>query len=114
MTDEDSLTKQIKDKQKRTRRTELSTRDTGTGLMGPELRADAPQEGKNSMRCCWRDKTVKGFHPEPTCAEGSHTGTPKRVTAPAGITADGAKALSFRPEKPLNHAWYFELPIVPE
>jgi hypothetical protein len=43
---------------------------------------------------------VKGFHPEPYRVEGSHNDAPKRVTIPAGIAAAGAKALSFRPEKP--------------
>jgi hypothetical protein len=44
----------------------------------------------------------KVFTPELTCGEGTHTGACKRVTTPAGIDVDGAKALSFRPEKTLE------------
>jgi hypothetical protein len=57
---------------------------------------------------------VKSFHPEPKYGEGTHNDVLKRVTTPADIATVGAKAQSFRSEKPSNHKWYVGPPTDPE
>jgi hypothetical protein len=72
--------------------------------MEQKLRDDAPKRVTTQRAAAIETATVKGFHPKLWHGEGNHNDTLKRVTTPTGIAAVGAKALSFRPEKPSHRS----------
>jgi hypothetical protein len=79
-----------------------------------ELHDYAPKSARTHHAAATKASTVKDFHIEPWRGEVNQNDTLKRVITPAGITAVGAEALSFRPENPSHHSqiWTAQSPRV--